>query len=106
MADTKFTSIPAAMWWAIVTVTTTGYGDMVAATLIGRFVGAATMLSGVALISILTSVIGRAVLISLFGAAPEDEQHGRRQRTQARLGIGIAAATVAVAAPPELGAAE
>ncbi len=72
---TLFESIPSAMWWAIVTITTTGYGDMVPATFWGRLVATGTMLSGLALFGILTSVIGKAVLTSLFGSAPEDESH-------------------------------
>lgn len=38
-ANTQFTSIPRAMWWAIVTVTTIGYGDMVPATALGKVLG-------------------------------------------------------------------
>ena len=72
---TLFNSIPSAMWWAIVTITSTGYGDMVPHTFWGRIVATGTMLSGLALFGILTSVIGKAVLTSLFGSAPEDESH-------------------------------
>ena len=72
-----FTSIPAGMWWGVVTLTTTGYGDMVTqneaklvqpVTAMGRIIGGATMLVGLALFGVLTSVIGRALLQSLFGA--------------------------------------
>ena len=68
---TTFSSIPQAMWWSIVTITTTGYGDMVPSTLIGRLIAVATMFSGLALFGILTSVIGRAVLTTVFGRDPE-----------------------------------
>lgn len=64
---TTFNSIPQAMWWSIVTITTTGYGDMVPSTLLGRLIAVGTMFSGLALFGILTSVIGRAVLTTLFG---------------------------------------
>lgn len=37
--NTQFTSIPRAMWWAIVTVTTIGYGDMVPGTPLGQVLG-------------------------------------------------------------------
>lgn len=68
---TTFNSIPQAMWWSIVTITTTGYGDMVPSTLLGRLIAVGTMFSGLALFGILTSVIGRAVLTTLFGREPE-----------------------------------
>ncbi|MGI8424243.1 MAG: ion transporter [Chloroflexota bacterium] len=71
--ETLFNSIPAAMWWAITTITTTGYGDMVPVTFGGRLIAAGTMLTGLALFGILTSVIGKAVLTSLFGSQAEDD---------------------------------
>jgi voltage-gated potassium channel len=77
--DTAFSSIPVAMWWAIVTITTTGYGDMVPATVIGKLVAAATMFSGLALFGILTSVIGRAVMTTLFGRPAETENEAHSQ---------------------------
>lgn len=36
---TQFTSIPRTMWWAIVTITTIGYGDMVPSTPLGQLIG-------------------------------------------------------------------
>ena len=36
----QFGSLPGAMWWAVVTLTTTGYGDVVPVTPGGRIVGA------------------------------------------------------------------
>jgi voltage-gated potassium channel len=46
-----------ALWWAIVTVTTVGYGDFVPITTQGRLVAAALMLSGVALIGTITGTL-------------------------------------------------
>ena len=89
--DTAFNSIPAAMWWAIVTITTTGYGDMVPSTAAGKLVAAGTMFAGLALFGILTSVIGRAVMTTLFGRPAEAEP----QATS-----GPAARSANVAPPP------
>ncbi|MFN5669068.1 ion transporter, partial [Bradyrhizobium sp.] len=41
-----FGSVPAALWWAVVTLTTTGYGDVVPITPLGRIVAAMVMISG------------------------------------------------------------
>lgn len=46
-----------ALWWAVVTVTTVGYGDFVPVTVQGRLVAAALMLSGVALIGAVTGTL-------------------------------------------------
>ena len=51
-----FTSIGLAYWWAVETVTTVGYGDIVPETPAGRLVGTALMLTGLGLIPTLTSV--------------------------------------------------
>jgi voltage-gated potassium channel len=52
-----FHSIGLAYWWAVTTVTTVGYGDVVPESPAGRVVGAALMLTGLALIPTLTSII-------------------------------------------------
>jgi len=62
-----FTSIPTAMWWCIVTLTTTGYGDMFPVTVGGRLVAAVTMLLGLVLFGILLNVIGNTLMLVLFG---------------------------------------
>jgi len=69
---TTFTSIPAAMWWCMVTITTVGYGDMYPATLAGKLVAASTMIMGLALFGILMNVIGKAMMTSLFGTTHLD----------------------------------
>jgi voltage-gated potassium channel len=65
--DTKFLSIPHAMWWGISTLTGTTYGDIYPTTLWGRIVAAGTALTGLALFGLLMNVIGEALQATLFG---------------------------------------
>jgi voltage-gated potassium channel len=55
-----FRSIPHALWWAIVTLSTTGYGDMVPVTLWGRMLGAMVMVSGVVIFALWAGIIANA----------------------------------------------
>lgn len=52
-----FTSIPATLWWAVVTLTTTGYGDMYPVTTIGKILSGILMLSGVAFFALPAGII-------------------------------------------------
>jgi voltage-gated potassium channel len=52
-----FTSLGLAYWWAVTTVTTVGYGDVVPESPGGRIVASGLMLTGLALIPTLTSLI-------------------------------------------------
>ena len=52
-----FTSIPATIWWAVVTLTTTGYGDMYPITTLGKLFASTIMLSGVAFFALPAGII-------------------------------------------------
>lgn len=53
----KITTFGDAAWWAVTTITTVGYGDLYPVTPIGRFVAAALMMSGIAVLGIVTASI-------------------------------------------------
>lgn len=52
-----FTSIPAGIYWAIVTLSTVGYGDIVPETVVGQMISAAIMLLGYGIIAVPTGIV-------------------------------------------------
>ncbi|CAM3806543.1 cyclic nucleotide-gated ion channel [Polynucleobacter antarcticus] len=52
-----FNSIPSALWWGIVTMTTTGYGDIIPMTSIGRVIGGVAMLVGIGTLAIPAGIL-------------------------------------------------
>ena len=52
-----FSSIPAAMWWAIETLTTVGYGDMVPETVAGKMLGGAISVVGIGTLALFSGLI-------------------------------------------------
>jgi voltage-gated potassium channel len=55
--DAKILTFGDAMWWAVATITTVGYGDMYPVTTLGRIVAAALMMSGIAVLGVVTASI-------------------------------------------------
>ena len=49
----KFSSIPETMWWALITLTTVGYGDVAPITALGKVIGALTAIMGVVTVDFL-----------------------------------------------------
>ena len=52
-----FSSIPASLWWAVVTLTTVGYGDVYPVTTLGRVIASIIMLIGIGMIAVPTSIL-------------------------------------------------
>lgn len=55
--ENGFTSIPRGIYWAIVTLTTVGYGDISPQTVIGQFIASAIMIMGYAIIAVPTGIV-------------------------------------------------
>ncbi|RYG21017.1 MAG: ion transporter [Chitinophagaceae bacterium] len=55
--ENGFKSIPASIYWAIVTVTTVGFGDIVPQTVLGKFLSSIAMIMGYAIIAVPTGII-------------------------------------------------
>ena len=53
----RFKSIPATLWWGVITMTTTGYGDMYPITAAGKFFGGIVLILGIALFALPTGII-------------------------------------------------
>ncbi len=71
----EYPNVGVGMWWALQTVTTVGYGDVVPTHVSGRLVGAFVMLEGIALVAIIT-----AVITSSFVARAAREQEADRKQ--------------------------
>ena len=68
-----------ALWWAIVTVTTVGYGDVVPTSTAGRLVGSVLMIAGVSAIPITTSLV---VSVFVNRAQTHQRQLDAKQREE------------------------
>lgn len=56
----KFGTIPDAMWWAIVTLGTVGYGDAVPMTALGRLIGGVTIFAGLLMVALPVGIVATA----------------------------------------------
>ena len=53
-----FSSVPAAMWWAVTTMTTVGYGDVCPVTPLGKVLGSFTAILGIGMFAVPTGILG------------------------------------------------
>lgn len=66
---TQFTDIPTSIYWAIVTMTTVGYGDITPITTLGRFFSAIVMLLGYTIIAVPTGIVSASMIQASHDAA-------------------------------------
>ena len=70
--NTKFNNIPISIYYAIVSITTVGYGDMVAATVLGKVLTSFFVLSGYAIIAVPTGIVTSELLKSHMNSFSAD----------------------------------
>lgn len=69
------------LWWAMTTMTTVGYGDRFPTTVTGRFVAVALMISGIAVLGVVTATLA-SWLVERVARANEDEQAATRAQVK------------------------
>lgn len=62
LPDSQFRSIPSSIYWAVVTLTTVGYGDITPVTSLGRFLSACVMLLGYTIIAVPTGIVSVSMI--------------------------------------------
>jgi voltage-gated potassium channel len=92
VADAEhFPNIWLGIWWAIVTVTTVGYGDVVPHTVSGRIVGGGLMVLGIGFVALLTATIA-----SSFVAQDASEQDARDADRDAKIALRLDEAVIEI----------
>lgn len=73
--NANFSSMPQAMYWAVVTMTTVGYGDVTPITPLGKFLSAIMMLIGYSMIIVPAGILSAEIAV-------DAQRHARRSTTQ------------------------
>lgn len=81
--EQSFPSFGLAVWWALQTVTTVGYGDVVPEGALGKTVGAIVMVVGVSFIAFLTAGVTSAVVRRSSERALQDDRERAEHNTRA-----------------------
>jgi voltage-gated potassium channel len=76
--EKDFPNFGIAVWWAIVTLATVGYGDVVPTTVPGRIVGSAVIILGVTFLAFLTATV------TSYFVSSDQEQAKKRELTERR----------------------
>lgn len=72
--ESGFTSIPISIYWAIVTLTTVGYGDIAPVTSVGKFLASVVMIIGYGVIAVPTGIVSAEALRANLGESKRTTQ--------------------------------
>lgn len=74
LPGTSFSNIPNSIYWAVVTLTTVGYGDITPVTPFGRFLSAVVMLTGYTIIAVPTGIVSASMMQAHRRTKQEEEE--------------------------------
>ena len=74
--DAGFTSIPAAVYWAVVTLTTVGFGDITPGSPVGKLLASLIMLMGYGMIAVPTGIVSVELAAAAHAAGATDSTPG------------------------------
>jgi voltage-gated potassium channel Kch len=82
--ESSFPSFGLSIWWALQTVTTVGYGDVVPSGTVGKVIGAIEMILGVSFISFLTAGV-TSVIVQRAQDKRKEEERARTEQDMQRV---------------------
>ena len=85
LVDDGFSSLGQGLWWAVQTLTTVGYGDVVPESTAGKLIATVVMLNGIALLTVITAAV-TATLIDQVRRRREPEGNDERPLDPAIVG--------------------
>jgi voltage-gated potassium channel len=82
----SITNIGDALWWAAVTITGTGYGDVVPVTLVGKLVGVGLMVGGLAIVGVIAASFATWMIEQLGNRVAEEAEEAETE-TQSEVAV-------------------
>ena len=73
-ANPDFSNIPQSIYWAIVTITTVGYGDVAPVTVLGKIMASVIMMTGFAIIAVPTGIVTHEIGREMRGQLPRNRR--------------------------------
>jgi voltage-gated potassium channel len=93
----SFPSIPATMWWGLLTLTTIGYGDVYPVTILGKLVGSLIIILGVGMFALPTGILASGFVEEIQGRAKLRAEKSEKMR----MGEGVERLPRSKKEPPE-----